>query len=258
MNKYMERRKRSLLGRVEELDAKKLDLEQELAHREAERPFREMAEERQNLETKNLIARAAFLLKFGEVPKIVGTSMNAPVFAIEYANLLFDEGPSGMLGAKLVGQNPFKTRVFRKNFSRNERKILDEYSYKIHYSNFDPVCLCSECQNWGDLGYFVSHGPDRILSIESPAIDEYDDLVKNIDLFNEGASGLALDCGTVSVFGLDASKTSVAIGCDNLQQVVIEENDRRLPKNKDASTYALNTLSTRALRSMGIVRRKIQ
>lgn len=233
----MWRKEKSILGTARDQEAEKLRREQEYARYLAEEPMREAAEAAHIQNVINILGRAYFLKLFDQEPAVVGTAsftdaygkFITPVLAVEYAHLKFNPGEYGvhrikyLQGWRYEGRSPFSGRAFRKQFSRDERKIIDTYAPEMMDEEFEAVGLCSGCQEWGVLGSLESH--HKNLVIYKPRIGAYEDLARNIELFNEAASGLALDCGTLPIFGFD--QASAAIECENLKRAIEEENVRR-------------------------------
>lgn len=232
-------KEKSIFDTAKAQEAERLRQEQEYAKYLAEEPMREAAEAARIQDVINVLGRACFLKLFNQEPAVVGSAgltdaygkFTTPVFAVEYAHLKFNPGEYGVhrikspLGLRYMGRSPFSGRAFHKRFSRDERKIIDKYAPEMMEAEFEAVGLCSGCQEWGALGALETY--NHRMFLKQPRIERYEDIASSIELFNEVASGLALDCGTLSVFGLDTSKASAAIECQNLKRAIEEENARR-------------------------------
>ncbi|HXY18160.1 MAG TPA: hypothetical protein VEH48_01925 [Candidatus Nitrosopolaris sp.] len=236
-------KERSLLKIAREQEAERLLAEQEYARYSATESHREERESEYIQDVLNVLGRAFFLLQFGVDPAIVGNArleekykyeeLTTPVLSIEYANLKFNPGKYGVtnirdpISAKYL-RSPFGGRQYRRNFSRAEREIVERYAPNVFQPSFEAVCLCSGCQDWGELGWYKKqYGTLQILK---PVIADYGQVAQNLELFNEGSSGLALDCGTLPVFGLDPTNVRAAIGCPTLIESIKAENECRKPR----------------------------
>lgn len=230
---------KSLAATSREQEEARLRRNQEHARALAEEPMRIAAEAAHTQHVLNVLGRAFFLERFNVEPKIAGEapfsdtyrSFTTPVFAIEYANLKFNPGKFGIhhikhpLGFQYAGRSPFTGRVFRKCFSKDELKIINKHAPNMFEYSFDAAGICSDCHTWGRLGELRKRG--KSLYIDHPSIETFGDVASNKELFNEAASGLALDCGTLPVFGFDTATVSTVIECPNVVSALSEENTRR-------------------------------
>ncbi len=234
----MWRKGRSILDTARAQEAAKLKEEQEYARYLAEEPVRRAAEAEHTQRVLDAIARVEFAERFKTKPKVVGASdidgrYHIPIFSIEYANLRFKpdeytihwiEYPGSWRTERELGSMALR---YTKHLWNSDLRLCDQHVMASHGCEFEAVGLCSGCQNWGNLGRLEKSNKSlKLLSIDKPAVNEYDDLARNIELFHEAGSGSALDCGTLSIFGVDASKSPAIIGCENIKHAIDNENNR--------------------------------
>lgn len=232
----MWRREKSMLGTARAQEAEELKREQEYARHLAEEPARRAAEVEHTQRVLDAIARVEFTERFKTKPKVAGESdfygrYHIPVFSIEYANLRFKPGeytvhwieyPGGWRTERGLGSMALRST---KHLWNSDLRLCDQHVMASSGCEFEAVGLCSGCQEWGALGTLETY--NHRMFLKQPRIRGYESIASNIELFNEAASGLALDCGTLPIFGFDASKTSAAIECENLKRAIEEENVRR-------------------------------
>lgn len=243
-------RKRSLLETAKQQEAESLELEQEYSRDLAGEPAREEAERAKIQGVLDAIARVEFGKMFGLKPAAVGESsfnnvygrFSVPIFAVEYAQLRFQPGeytthwikyPGGWKLDRSIGASVVASII---KLLKPDTRKYEDYTMASEGCQFEAVGLCSGCNNWGNLGHLEAiewPKSKRILHVRSPEIRKFDDLARNIELFNEASSGLALDCGTLNVFGFKPEEQQVVIQCQNMLQSIETENGIHGPSKEE-------------------------
>ncbi len=243
------RREKTLLDNAKSQELESLAREQRWARYKVEEPAR-LAAEKELLQNATVsIARINFSDRFGVKPEIVGWQetevhygpINAPVFGIEYAKLLFVPGESMThfikypTGSFIYGVGKAALRDIQ-GLINPDIKIYDRYPLATSHNEFALVDQCSGCGSWGRLGSLESNQwkTGRSLYVSTPQeIFSYEDLARHLALINDGASDLALDCDSLSVFGLRQDENQTIIQCPNILSVVKEENRLHGPSDKE-------------------------
>lgn len=248
----MWKRQRTILETAKSIEAERLIHEQRDSRAIAELAINETMVDAQVQSAVNIIAGREFTRAFGCKPKVVADApinnaqeadakYTSPVFAIEYANVQYEPGPFciSTLRSKIetkrrrVVNNSHVKNLVRKYYLKDkdeEELVIEYYDTFIAQlgTGFQAVEICSGCQSWGQLAW--SNRRLGFISVQTPTIEDYDSIVRDKEIFEDGASGLAIDCGTVSVFQFfdtpTGSKNKTVVMCPSLLSQVREFNAR--------------------------------